>query len=380
MPAGGARRPTSSSRRRSTSAGLGAWHVAHTEAAAKGRAGVAVVSRRARTRARCGVGRREEFAERALGRGRRATAAGPVTVVSAYVHTGEADTARQEEKFRFLDAIEARPGGAGRATGAVAVVTGDLNVAHREDDLKNWRGNLRQGRVPRRGSAPTSTAGSVGDWVGRRTASCTGAGPGPYTWWSWRGKAFDNDAGWRIDYQLATSGPRRARPHGRGRPRRSPTTSAGATTPRSRSTTTSAPEALTATAHSTLTYCPRTAHSPPASQSTQCSRAADPDAVTVKHAAARKPLSEKASSTAADRQRGPIERNQRNRGPPEAAAGHPCAERAGAPCRLDGGVELVAGDLVVVAQRGVRRRRAVRPRRSRRASGRRRPPGRGRSR
>jgi exodeoxyribonuclease-3 len=28
---------------------------------------------------------------------------------------------------------------------------------------------------------------------------------GPYSWWSWRGKAFDNDAGWRIDYHLATA-------------------------------------------------------------------------------------------------------------------------------------------------------------------------------
>jgi exodeoxyribonuclease-3 len=27
---------------------------------------------------------------------------------------------------------------------------------------------------------------------------------GPYTWWSWRGASFDNDSGWRIDYQLAS--------------------------------------------------------------------------------------------------------------------------------------------------------------------------------
>ena len=35
---------------------------------------------------------------------------------------------------------------------------------------------------------------------------CTPRWPGPYAWWSWRGKAFDNDAGWRIDYQLASPG------------------------------------------------------------------------------------------------------------------------------------------------------------------------------
>ncbi|MHB1137816.1 MAG: exodeoxyribonuclease III, partial [Microthrixaceae bacterium] len=40
-------------------------------------------------------------------------------------------------------------------------------------------------------------------WVdlGRRFA---GEVPGPYTWWSYRGRAYDNDVGWRIDYQIAS--------------------------------------------------------------------------------------------------------------------------------------------------------------------------------
>lgn len=54
--------------------------------------------------------------------------------------------------------------------------------------------------------SPTWTGGSTRTGyadLGRRHA--LGAA-GPYTWWSWRGKAFDNDAGWRIDYRLASPG------------------------------------------------------------------------------------------------------------------------------------------------------------------------------
>jgi exodeoxyribonuclease-3 len=124
--------------------------------------------------------------------------------VSAYVHTGEAGTARQETKERFLAAAGRRMATLRRVSDHV-VVTGDLNVAHRDVDLKNWRGN-----VGRAGCLPAERA-HLDRWLSRRGGyvdvhrTLAGEGPGPYTWWSWRGQAFDNDAGWRIDYQLATA-------------------------------------------------------------------------------------------------------------------------------------------------------------------------------
>ena len=45
--------------------------------------------------------------------------------------------------------------------------------------------------------------GSQDGWVDVVRAN-HGDVPGPYSWWSWRGKAFDNDSGWRIDYQFAS--------------------------------------------------------------------------------------------------------------------------------------------------------------------------------
>jgi exodeoxyribonuclease-3 len=182
--------------------GFAGWHVAHTEAAAKGRAGVAVVSRDPHLRVGTSVGP-QEFD----GAGRwlevdLATPAGPVTVVSTYVHTGEAGTPRQEEKLRFLDAVDERLS-RWTADGAMAVVTGDLNVAHAEHDLKNWKGNLKKSGFLPAERAYFDRWFADGEWADvHRTLH--GPGPGPYTWWSWRGKAFDNDAGWRIDYQLAS--------------------------------------------------------------------------------------------------------------------------------------------------------------------------------
>lgn len=123
--------------------------------------------------------------------------AGLVTVTSTYVHTGEAHTERQEEKFAFLSAMTAR---LGELRGRDAVITGDLNIAHTQADLKNWKGNRGKS-----GFLPDEQAYLTGwfedGWVDV-TRRQFGPVDGPYTWWSWRGKAFDNDSGWRIDYAI----------------------------------------------------------------------------------------------------------------------------------------------------------------------------------
>jgi exodeoxyribonuclease-3 len=185
--------------------GLGDWQVSAAPAARPGHAGVAVLTRTAPAAVRVelgGFGDQGRWVEVDL-----ATPDGPLTVVSAYVHTGEADTPRQTEKYAFLDAMTARLAelAARSAAGAgEAVITGDLNVAHRPEDLKNWKGNRGKAGFLEAERAYFDGWFATG-WtdLGRLHG---GDGPGPYTWWSWRGKAFDNDAGWRIDYQLATGG------------------------------------------------------------------------------------------------------------------------------------------------------------------------------
>jgi exodeoxyribonuclease-3 len=171
---------------------------------AKGRAGVAVAARESVSDTTdaiaggryAGQGRWiEGTIDTSDGRG--------LCVASAYVHTGQADDPdRMEEKLTFLDAIVERIA-AVAATGRHVLLTGDLNVAHDERDIKNWKGNRgKAGFLPEE-QARLDRLRDLG-WVdlGRRFG---GDGAGPYTWWSWRGKAYDTDAGWRIDYLIASS-------------------------------------------------------------------------------------------------------------------------------------------------------------------------------
>ena len=181
---------------------LGVLHASHDEASAKGRAGVAVISDAPQIASRVAIGDAEfDSAGRWLEVDFE-TSRGKLTVVSCYVHSGEADTPKQVEKYRFLDAMQERMQQL-MSQNQLVLITGDLNVAHTELDLKNWKGNLKSAGFLPKERAYFDTFMDKQGWVdvGRRQHPNQ---PGPYTWWSFRGKAFDNDAGWRIDYQLAS--------------------------------------------------------------------------------------------------------------------------------------------------------------------------------
>lgn len=193
------------------------WDILHDAATAKGRAGVAIASRKAASIHRVAFGADDfdtagRWIEADYEVGGRI-----VTVVSCYVHTGEVDSPKQVEKYKFLDAMTERMPQLA-AHSELALIVGDLNVGHRELDIRNWKGNRKNaGFLPQErayfdrffgpaGQPVEGVDGSVGPglgWVdvGRRHA---GEVDGPYTWWSQRGQAFDTDTGWRIDYHLAT--------------------------------------------------------------------------------------------------------------------------------------------------------------------------------
>jgi exodeoxyribonuclease-3 len=188
------------------------WSVVHDECEFKGRAGVAVAAKKPIAASRAGLKvhtKKSASAYNDTGRWIEADLDTPdgkgLTVISAYVHTGDAEQPdKMKEKLAFMWAAKDRLK-ALLASKRHVLLTGDLNVAHKEVDLKNWKGNLKSaGFLPEERVWFDELFDDLGlvD-VARRLS---GDGPGPYSWWSWRGKAFDTDAGWRIDYHIASPG------------------------------------------------------------------------------------------------------------------------------------------------------------------------------
>jgi len=99
-----------------------------------------------------------------------------------------------EEDFRmYLQKLDARK---------PVIVCGDLNVAHKEIDLKNPKTNQNNaGFTPQERAAMTKllSCGFV-DTFRHLYPDVTGA----YSWWSYMFNARANNAGWRIDYFLVS--------------------------------------------------------------------------------------------------------------------------------------------------------------------------------
>ncbi len=193
---------------------LDGWHVAHEPSELKGRAGVAVASRFPLREVRTGLAQHGPAGEQEppVDTGRWIEAdvvlpdGGLVTVVSAYLHSGSTNPGQEHTmaaKYAHLDKVTARLAELGEAAHPV-LTAGDLNIAHREVDIANWKGNLKSaGFLPDERAYVDRWTGELG-WTDLGRAH-GGDGPGPFTWWTWRGKAYENDRGWRIDYQLANA-------------------------------------------------------------------------------------------------------------------------------------------------------------------------------
>ncbi len=132
-----------------------------------------------------------------------------LSLISCYFPSGSSGEERQQAKFRFLAEME--PHLRQLKTEREFILCGDVNIAHQQIDLKNWRGNQKNS-----GFLPEERA-----WMTRLLAAPAGehAGAGlvdvyrqlqptttdaAYTWWSNRGQAYANNVGWRLDYHLAT--------------------------------------------------------------------------------------------------------------------------------------------------------------------------------
>lgn len=124
------------------------------------------------------------------------------SIISIYFPSGSSGEDRQQAKFRFLDAIY--PHLMALKAQRDFVICSDVNIAHREADLKNWKSNQKNsGFLPEERAWMTKflSEGGMVD-VYRQlhpdtTDSC-------YTWWSNRGQAYAKNVGWRLDYHLAT--------------------------------------------------------------------------------------------------------------------------------------------------------------------------------
>ncbi len=165
----------------------------------KGYSGVGLYTKKAPSEVITGFGSPEFDAEGRYVEARYDTAKRKFSVISCYFPSGSSGEERQAAKFRFL--AQMAPHLQRLQAEREFILVGDLNIAHQEIDLKNWKSNQKNsGFLPEERAWLTQLlAGGLVDVF--RTLNPK---PEQYTWWSNRGQAWAKNVGWRLDYHLAT--------------------------------------------------------------------------------------------------------------------------------------------------------------------------------
>ncbi len=126
-----------------------------------------------------------------------------LSVVSLYLPSGSSGDERQAAKYRCLDSFTEHLKKLHRRRSEY-IICGDWNIAHKEIDLKNWKSNQKNsGFLPEERAWMDKVFGEYRYTDAFRTIEQK---PDQYTWWSNRGRAWDNNVGWRLDYQVVTPG------------------------------------------------------------------------------------------------------------------------------------------------------------------------------
>lgn len=126
-----------------------------------------------------------------------------LSIVSVYFPSGSSSDDRQSAKYRFLDVFEKHMAKL-QASGRDVLICGDVNIAHKEIDLKNWKGNQQNsGFLPEERQWVTDRLDGDGWHDVFRELDPRAE---QYTWWSQRGQARAKNVGWRIDYMFGTHG------------------------------------------------------------------------------------------------------------------------------------------------------------------------------
>ncbi len=174
----------------------GHFHCAHK----KGYSGVGMYTRKAPSAVVTGFDGGEFDTEGRWVETRFDTARRKLSIISCYFPSGSSGEDRQAAKYRFLDLIY--PHLMRLKTEREFILVGDINIAHKEIDLKNWRSNQKNsGFLPAERAWLTRllSEGGLVDVFRRLNSQAE-----QYTWWSNRGQAWAKNVGWRLDYHLAT--------------------------------------------------------------------------------------------------------------------------------------------------------------------------------